>query len=92
MVSHQNNVFIDPENCGSSIGYYINVSEYTDKKTNKTRYSMAATVVLNDCSHRIDWSFFDDSCLDKIDAAISMLQEFRKKYTETTKLITKLNK
>jgi len=91
MVSHQNNVFIDPENCGSSIGYYINVSEYTDKKTNKTEYSMNATVVLNDCSHRIDWSFYD-SCLDKIDAAISMLQEFRKKYTETTKLITKLNK
>ena len=56
MVRLQNNIFIDPESCGSSIGYYITVK------------------------------------LEKIDAALGMLQEFRKKYIETEKLIAKLNK
>ena len=31
MIVQQNSVFIDPENCGSSIGYYITTSEYTPK-------------------------------------------------------------
>ena len=31
MIVQQNNVFIDPENCGSSIGYYITTSEYKPK-------------------------------------------------------------
>jgi hypothetical protein len=86
----QNNVFIQPEDCGSSVGYYINVNEYTPKDK-PTKYSVSATVVLADCSHKIDWSFGDDG-LGKIDAAISMFQEFKKKYIETQKLVVKLNK
>jgi len=86
----QNNVFIDPENCGSSVGYYITVGEYTHKDK-PTTYSIAANVVLADCSHKIDWNFGED-CVDKIDSAIALLQEFRKKYVETEKLVKKLNK
>lgn len=90
MIRHQNNVFIDPESCGSSVGYYIVVNEYTP--TGKpTKYSVQAEVVLADCGHKIDWSF-GDGALDKIDVAIAMLQEFRKKYVETEKLVAKLNK
>ena len=48
-------------------------------------------MVLTDCSHKIDWVFGEDS-IEKIDTAINMLQEFRKKYIETEKLINKLNK
>jgi len=44
-----------------------------------------------DCSHKIDWNFSAGD-IDKIDAAIHMLQEFRKKFLETEKLIAKLNK
>ena len=90
MYNQQNSVFIAPEECGSSIGYYINVNEYSPKNK-PTHYSLAATVVLTDCGHKIEWSFCDDK-VDKIDAAIHMLQEFRKKYIQTEKLISKLTR
>jgi hypothetical protein len=86
----QNSVFIDPESCGSSVGYYITIGEYKPKDK-PVEHSLSSNVVLSDCTHKIDWSF---SCgdIDKIDSAIAMLQEFRKKFLETEKLITKLNK
>jgi hypothetical protein len=87
-------VFIDPENCWSNIGYYITTSEYTSSKAgSKTVYSLSGSVVLTDCSHKIDWCFSaSDGNLEKIDTAIAMLQEFRKKYADTLKVIEKLNK
>lgn len=92
MIKQQNNVFIDPENCGSSVGYYITVSEYTPKDK-PTEYTISATVVLADCTHKIAWDFGSvNDATDKIDSAIAMLQEFRKKYSETEKLVKKLNK
>jgi hypothetical protein len=92
MITQQNSVFIDPENCGSSIGYYITTNEYAPKDK-PVVYSISATVVLADCSHKIDWSFGGpEGTVDKVDAAIHMLQEFRKKYLETEKLVAKLNK
>jgi hypothetical protein len=91
MIKQQNNVFIDLENCGSSVGYYINVAEYTPIKDKPTQYSLSATVVLSDCTHKIDWLFGEDGT-DKIDSAIAMLQEFRRKYVEAEKLVKKLNK
>ena len=91
MIKQQNNVFIDVGNCGSSVGYYIHINEYTPKDK-PTTYSISATVVLADCTHKIDWSFGEDSDVDKIDSAITMLQEFRKKYVETNKLVARLNK
>jgi hypothetical protein len=90
MIVQQNSVFIDPENCGSSIGYYITTNEYKPKDKPAV-YSTSATIVLADCSHKIDWNFGEDSTA-KIDAAISMLQEFRKKYIEAEKMTAKLNK
>jgi hypothetical protein len=89
-LKQQNSVFIDPENCGSSVGYYITISEYTPKDK-PVEYSLSSTVALADCSHKINWNFGTDG-LDKIDSAIAMLQEFRKKFIETEKLIKKLNK
>ena len=91
MIKFQNSVFIDPENCASNVGYYITVSEYIPSKGGKTEYALNGNVVLTDCSHKIDWVFGEDS-IEKIDTAINMLQEFRKKYIETEKLINKLNK
>lgn len=91
MITHQNSIFIDPENCGSSIGYYITTSEHTPKDK-PVRYNVSATVVLTDCSHKIDWSFCGDlDDLGKIESAISMLQEFKKQYIDTAKVVNKLN-
>lgn len=90
MITQQNSVFIDPESCGSSVGYYITMSDYTPKDK-PTEYDVSAVVVLADCSHKIDWSF-NKGDVDKIDAAIHVLTEFRKKFVETTKLVTKMNK
>jgi hypothetical protein len=92
MRAQQNSVFIDPGNSGSSVGYYINIHEYTPKDK-PIVYSIGATVVLADCSHKIDWGFVEnDDPIEKIEAAVSMLQEFKKKYIETQKLVSKLNK
>lgn len=92
MRAQQNNVFIDPGNSGSSVGYYINIHEYTPKNK-PTEYSISAAVVLADCSHKIHWGFADtDDPIEKTEAAISVLQEFKKKYIETQKLVNKLNK
>lgn len=90
MIAKQNHVFIDPENCGSGVGYYIQTTEHTPKDK-KTEHYLSATVVLSDCAHKIDWSFSSND-VEKIDNAISMLQEFRKQYIETEKLVNGLNK
>jgi hypothetical protein len=88
--SVQNHIWIDPENCGSEIGYHIHVEEY-EPKDKPPQYSLQASVVLSDCTRKIDWAFCNDQ-LDKIDKAIEMLVEFRKKYLEAERLVTKLNK
>jgi hypothetical protein len=88
MLEQQNSVFIDPQSCGSSIGYYITVEEYKPKDK-PVKYSLSSNVVLADCSHKIDWCFSEGD-IKKIDAAISMLKEFRSKFLETEKLIAKL--
>ena len=49
-------------------------------------------MVLADCQHKIDWGFGGDGDLEKIDAAIGKLQEFRKEYAATVKIVDKLNK
>lgn len=77
-MTQQNHVYIDPKNCQSGVGYYVTVDEHAPKDK-PTEYSLTANVVLEDCSH-------------KIDAAIGMLTEFRKKFLETEKLVAKLNK
>lgn len=91
LINQQNNVFIDPGNCGSSVGYYIVVDEYTPRDK-PTEYPLAATVVLADCAHKIDWNFDGEGNLNKIDSAIAVLQEFRKKYIDAEKLVKRLNK
>lgn len=89
----QSNVFISPESCGSSIGYYITTAEYTPKgRKGPTTHSISATVVLADCSHKIDWYFGEDHAgLEKIDNALRTLQDFRKKYYQTQRRIENLN-
>lgn len=90
-IKFQNHVYLDPSECGSEVGYYITTSDYTDKKTGKTEYSINATVSLADCNRKIDWSFHSEA-VDKIDEAIAMLQEFRKKYLTAKKAIDNLNR
>lgn len=82
----QNSVFIDPESCGSSVGYYLYSSEYTPAKGGPTEYSISGTVVLADCSHKIDWSFVEGD-VGKINAAIAMLIEFKIKFLEAEKAV-----
>ena len=75
----------------SALGYYITTSEY-EPKDKPPVYSTNATVVIAACAHKIDWSFGGEESIEKIDAAIHMLQEFRKKYVEVEKMVAKLNK
>jgi hypothetical protein len=91
MKCQQNNIFIDPENCGSSVGYYITVNEY-NSRDRPVVYTIHANIVLADCTHMIGWTFNDGEGVEKIDAAIAMLQEFKKKFIETEKLVKRLNR
>lgn len=90
MIIQQNSIFIDPAGAGSNVGYYIVIDDYTNSKTKEKEFTLSATVVLSDCSHKIDWDFQRETGVDKIDAAIRMLQEFKKKFVDAKKLISKL--
>ena len=62
--------YIDPLNCGSTIGYNIIAG----------RRGVYADVDMTDCNRKITWNFAQrdgDAVLAKIDQAITMLQEFR---------------
>lgn len=87
-ISQQDHIFIDPEECGSSVGYYLNLGDYTQDK--KTTYTLSGVVVLADCNHKIDWAFHEGD-LDKIDAAIRMLQKFRRDFVAMEKQVAQLN-
>ena len=53
-ITLQNSVFIDPEDCSSSVGYFVTTREDHNTKTDKTTPRISATVVLADCNHKID--------------------------------------
>lgn len=62
--------YIDPLNCGSTIGYNIIEGQR----------GVYADVDMTDCNRKITWNFAQrdgNGVLAKIDAAIAMLQEFR---------------
>ena len=92
--AQHNNVFIDPQNCGSSIGYRIVIEEgYARKSDDIKPMVVRATVTLADCSHKIDWEFrTEEAEVEKIDEAIRVLQEFRKKWIAAEKFAEQLNR
>lgn len=60
--------YLDPLNCGSTIGYTII----------NGRSGLYADVDLTDCNRRLSWSFNNKpEAIKKIDKAISILTEFR---------------
>jgi hypothetical protein len=69
-------VYIDPADCSSSVGFKI-LSEFLYYEE-KPQYRLAGTVNISDCSRIVEWLFAEEKeAIDKIDAAISMLQKFR---------------
>jgi hypothetical protein len=87
----QNSRFIHPESCGSAVGYYITVSEHRNKYGSKetVSFDLTATIVLSDCSHKIEWTFCEDQ-LDKVDAAIDMLKDFRRNLNFANNMVERL--
>lgn len=61
-------VYIDPLDCGSTIGYAITTG----------RGGVRGTINLSDCNRQIEWYFDKNSSSDKIDKAISILQNFKR--------------
>lgn len=80
-----NAVYLDPLSCSSTIGYKIIWEKYSEG----SEPILNASIHLADCSHKIEWYFSnDESMLDKVNAAISILNEFKKKYaTELKKVV-----
>lgn len=89
-------VYLDPTDCGSTVGYRAWVEEYRndnpDAKDKTASYSMYACVDLSDCSHKIEWLFREEDSVEKLDRAIGLLQKFRRDLIATNKLFNKLAK
>jgi len=66
---------LDPLDCDSTVAYTIR----------RGRRGVNGSIGLSDCDRKICWYFDRGSGLNKIDAAISILAEFRKKFCEETK-------
>jgi len=67
--------YIDPSDCSSSVGYKI--TEHAN--------GFNAEIELSDCGRKIQWYFSKDTGLQKIDAALEMLSNFRKHFVTATK-------
>ena len=69
--------YIDPIDCGSSVGYTI-TKRYT---------RVSGAVSLTDCNRIIQWYFQGDDRkeVDKIDRAISILQNFKRDWESAIK-------
>jgi hypothetical protein len=81
-------IYIDPTNCDSQVSYKINYVEYGEGADKKK--SLNASVLLSDCSRRIDWYFNgDEDSLEKIDKAIGMLNVFRRNLKAQIHLLKK---
>lgn len=74
--------YIDPANCGSTIGYTIIVG----------RRGLYADVDITDCTRKVTWNFAQrdgDGVLAKIDAAINMLRDFRAAWEPAARRVAK---
>lgn len=67
--------YVDPADCGSTIGYRIHGRRY-----------LSADVELSDCNRMINWYFNnEDGGLAKIDRAIEILIAFRNDFVKARK-------
>ena len=64
-------VFLDPLECGSTIGYQIQKGDCVE-----------GSVDLSDCSRKIMWYFYKNTPIEKIDRAIAVLTNFRNELTK----------
>lgn len=91
--------FLDPLNCGSTIGWYVSTRTSYGQEN---KVVAEGTVVLSDCSRKIEWSFDREDTfnqnVEKIDKAIDMLMAFRrsllsanKEADKASKLLQKMN-
>ncbi len=82
-------IYIDPANCDSQVSYKINRTSYGDPE----RPGINASVLLSDCSRRIEWYFNgDDEYIEKIDRAIDLLNVFRDLLASEVKKLNRQNK
>lgn len=74
--------YLDPDNCNSKISYKV------AKRRNYRRGKLYGSVILSDCTHEIEWYFYDTlDPLTKVDKAIAMLNSFREDYIAAQKKI-----
>lgn len=65
--------FVGPKFVNSFIGFRATLHVYKDQKDN----DVSATVVFGDCSRRIDWDLTGKDGVEKLDNAITMLEDVR---------------
>lgn len=81
--------YIDPTDCDSQVSYKIKIEEYK-KEDGTIKKNISASVLLSDCSRRIDWYFSDsEGSLEKIEKAIEMLSIFRRLLRQESRKIKK---
>lgn len=65
--------YIDPLDCGSTVGYRIFLKGAEGKE------QVSADVELADCGRTINWGFYGNNQMEKLDNAIEILTSFRNK-------------
>lgn len=65
--------YIDPLDCGSIIGYRLYLKGTEDKK------SVSGDIDISDCNRMINWSFYGEGSLEKIDNVIEIFTSFKNK-------------
>lgn len=75
-------MFIDPLDCGSTVGYHITTTGAY------TRY-FEGTVDLTDCNRKVTWEFNEKTSPEKIDNAIKILTNFKKEFAKARKVFLK---
>lgn len=69
-----NMIWLDPQDCDSTIGYKITQSgDY-----------LYGTINLTDCNRKISWEFskHNENAVDKLDKAIAILEEFKAEFVK----------
>ena len=79
--------FIEPLNCGSTVGYKIIDDDYEDHSY------FSSSIQLTDCSRMISWDVsVDSNGVAKLDNAIRILTEAREELSKAAAKLAKLKK
>lgn len=86
--------FLQPEEVGSSIRYQFTATARVPKDPKEASVQVEGEIALSDCNRIITWSWYDadEDGLQRLDAAIAMLQQARAAMTKALRVAARKRK